>query len=337
MKIFKTIVYIFLTIVLVLVLLGFMGSKSFDVSRTVEINAPSALVFPYIKSLKKQNTWGPWIDEDPEMQISYEGEDGTVGFVSRWDGKKAGKGEQRISAVMGTTVESDLTFYMPWGTSTSTGYMHAADATAGSEVTWGIRGENDFISRIFSVFMNMDKGVGPMFDKGLQSLKTMVETDVTSAYKGHKVQVVDIPAREYIAAHAEVEISGISGFIGQQLPRITAALGKANITTVGAPCALYYTWDEVNGKTDVAIGIPVKSPALIPATEVISVSAGKALLINYFGPYEGRTHAHMAMDEFIQTTGVKTKFPTFEEYVTDPQSEPDSSKWLTKIYYLLDQ
>jgi hypothetical protein len=29
--------------------------------------------------------------------------------------------------------------------------------------------------------------------------------------------------------------------------------------------------------------------------------------------------------------------PVIEEYVTGPETEPDTSKWLTKIYYLLDQ
>lgn len=83
--------------------------------------------------------------------------------------------------------------------------------------------------------------------------------------------------------------------------------------------------------------IPVKTPAPIADTEIISLEAGQALLIDFYGPYEGLENAHAGMDEFIQTTGVKIKFPVIEEYITDPMSEPDPQKWLTKIYYLLDQ
>ncbi len=337
MKILKTLLYIILTLVLVLVLLGFVGPKNFDVSRTVEIKAPSVVVFPYLKSLKKQNEWGPWKKQDPEMQVTYEGEDGTVGFVSKWDGEKAGKGEQRISSIMGTTVESELTFYMPWGESKSTGYMHSADAPGGSEVTWGMRGENDFIGRIFGVFMNMDKAVGPMFDEGLLSLKQMIEGDVSKEYKGFKIAIVDVPARQYVAARGNIAMTGITAFMGQHFPRIVTELGKANLPIEGAPSGLYFSWDEKAGMTDMAAGFPVKTPAAIPNTEVIPVAAGKALSIDYYGPYEGLAEAHMAMDEYSKSTGIKIKMPVIEEYITDPETEPDSKKWLTKIYYLLDQ
>ena len=150
MKVLKTILYILIALVLVLVLLGFAGPKSFDVSRTVEIDAPKSIVYNYLKSLKKQNDWGPWREEDPDMVITYEGEDGTVGFSSEWKGDKAGSGKQTIRSLEGNTVETDLVFYLPWGESTSTGYMNASDSGKGTEVTWGIRGENDFISRILN-------------------------------------------------------------------------------------------------------------------------------------------------------------------------------------------
>jgi len=337
MKIIKTIAYIVLALVLVLVLLGFMGPKGYDVSRTVSINAPTVVVFPYLKSIKKQNEWGPWKEEDPDMKVTYEGEDGTVGFKSMWEGEKSGKGEQRIASIMGTTIETELTFFMPWGTSKSTGYLHASDASGGSEVTWGIRGENDFISRIFSVFMNMDKAVGPMFDKGLQSLKQMIEGDISKEYKGYKIQIVDFRTKEFAAIRGNVAMKDVSDFFGNQMAALSAALGKANVQMIGAPCGLYYTWDTDTQSTEMAVAAPVQPGTSVADTEPIVISEGKALLIDYMGPYDKMTDAHDAMDEFMKTTGVKMRPPVIEEYMTDPQAEPDQSKWLTKIYYLLVQ
>ncbi len=34
--------------------------------------------------------------------------------------------------------------------------------------------------------------------------------------------------------------------------------------------------------------------------------------------------------------GLKHKAPVIEEYVTDPGKEPDSSKWLTRIYFFAE-
>jgi effector-binding domain-containing protein len=105
----------------------------------------------------------------------------------------------------------------------------------------------------------------------------------------------------------------------------------------GVPTGLYFTWDEQSGTTDMAVGIPVSGSATVPNTEMMTVAAGKALTIDYHGSYDGLQSAHLAIDEFINSTGVQTKMPVIEEYVTDPQAEPDMNKWLTKIYYLLDQ
>ena len=35
-------------------------------------------------------------------------------------------------------------------------------------------GEHDFVGKLFAVFMDMDKMVGPDFEKGLESLKEQV-------------------------------------------------------------------------------------------------------------------------------------------------------------------
>ena len=337
MKILKTLLYLLLVVVLVLVLLGFAGPKTYDVSRQVEIQAPKVVVMPYIKSLKKQNAWGPWGKEDPDMEVVYEGEEGQVGSSSAWKSDKVGSGRQEVTSINGNTVETKLTFYMPWGESSSTGYMHAADAEQGTEVTWGFRGENDFIGRIFGVFMNMDKSVGPMFTQGLDTLKAMVERDLSSAYQGYHVQVTEWPGKQYCAARATVPMDEMEAFFGASFGRIYPGVQAAGGQVVGPASGLYYTWDETNKQTDMAAAVPVSGPVQVAQTEMISVPADVALLIDYYGNYDGLGAPHEAMDAFIKKTGVDSKSPVIEEYLTDPTTEPDTTKWLTKIYYLLNQ
>lgn len=49
--------------------------------------------------------------------------------------------------------------------------------SAGSQstVTWKVSGQNGFISRLMCVFVNMDKMVGGMFEKGLANRKGIAE------------------------------------------------------------------------------------------------------------------------------------------------------------------
>ena len=46
---------------------------------------------------------------------------------------------------------------------------------SGATVTWSMLGKNNFMSKAFHLVMNMDKMVGGDFEKGLASLKGVVE------------------------------------------------------------------------------------------------------------------------------------------------------------------
>ena len=77
------------------------------------------------------------------------------------------------------------------------GYFKIADAGDKSEVTWGFKGENDFVSRVFSVFMSTENAVGPMFEKGLEILNALVSEDIGKEYSNYKVNLVDFPGRTF--------------------------------------------------------------------------------------------------------------------------------------------
>jgi effector-binding domain-containing protein len=337
MKVLRTVLYIILAIVLVLVLIGFAGPRTFDMSRTTVIEQPPQIVFPYLCSLKKQADWGPWNKIDPEMKSTYEGEDCTVGAKSSWESEKAGSGTQEVVSIEGTSMESVLTFKTPWGESKSTGYMSAAQADLGTEVTWGFHGENNFIERIMGVFMNMEKSVGPMFETGLQNLKDMVEMDLEKDYNGYIIQVVKLPPKRYVAVRKTLPMDALEGFMSEAYGLIMGGIAQANVMMDGPPSGMYYTWDEETGTTDAAAAIPVNNTISIPGTENISLPSQYALALNYYGSYDKLGEGHDAIDAYLQHTGVKTVPPAIEEYITDPQSEQDPAKWHTRIYYLLDQ
>ena len=43
-------------------------------------------------------------------------------------------------------------------------------------VTWSMSGENNFMAKAIHLFMNMDRMIGGQFEKGLASMKSIVET-----------------------------------------------------------------------------------------------------------------------------------------------------------------
>ena len=114
------------------------------------------------------------------------------------------------------------------------------------------------------------------------------------------------------------------------------AAGKAKLEPAAPfPSGLFFKWDTVNKITVMAAVMSVKgsSKTKVKGLETFVVPAGKTLNIKYFGGYNGTGLAHMAMDDYINEKGFMKLTPIMEEYVTDPGKEPDSTKWLTNIYY----
>mgnify|MGYP001823520325 CR=1 FL=1 len=172
----NTFLYIVAALVVLIVILAIIAPKSYDVSRSIGINKPLYEVFSYLKYLKNQDHWSPWLAKDPDMDRSYTGTDAEVGFVSHWSGnKEVGVGEQEIKNIVeNDIVKTELRFLKPFK-STSDAYIKVQKEGEGTNVIWGFSGKNKFPVSIMMLFMNMDKQVGKDFEEGLQKLKNILE------------------------------------------------------------------------------------------------------------------------------------------------------------------
>ncbi|WP_222984451.1 SRPBCC family protein [Flagellimonas meishanensis] len=172
-----TLLYILAGIVLLVLILGMIAPKTYNVSRSIEISRPKSDVFDNLRFLKNQDAWSPWNKKDPNMEKKFTGTDGQVGATSYWNGNKdVGEGEQELTKIVdGERIESELRFLKPWK-STSDAYLTTEEIDASTtRVTWGFSGKNKFPMSIMMLFMNMDKMVGKDFEEGLSSLKQTLE------------------------------------------------------------------------------------------------------------------------------------------------------------------
>lgn len=168
--------YVVIALLLLLIILVLIATKSYNVSRSITVNKSLPDVFLYLKFLKNQDNWSPWAEKDPNMNKTFTGKDGEVGFVSAWVGnKEVGEGEQEITGIVENIVlESQLRFLKPFK-STSDAYLKVEEVKEGTKVIWGFSGENKFPVSIVMLFMNMDKAIGKDFEYGLNKLKGILE------------------------------------------------------------------------------------------------------------------------------------------------------------------
>lgn len=174
LKIAGVIIGLFIALVLVL---AFTADTDFEMDRSIVIDKPSEEVFEYVKYLRNQYNYSVWGDRDSEMKQEFRGTDGTVGFVSAWEGNEdAGSGEQEIIGIVeGERIDYELRFFEPFE-STSYSFMSTESISENqTRVTWGMFGTFPRPMNIMLLFFDLEEAIGNDYETGLNNLKAILE------------------------------------------------------------------------------------------------------------------------------------------------------------------
>lgn len=178
MKNLKKIFTVIAIIIAIPLVVALFVKKDYVVEREIIINKPKAEVFEYIKFLRNQDNYSKWNMMDPDMKKTYQGTDGTVGFISAWESKKenVGAGEQEIvNMIDGERIDMKLRFKVPFEAQNDA-YMITEDMSNNqTKVKWGFKGAFPYPFNLMGLFMDMEKAVGGDLEVGLQNLKNLLE------------------------------------------------------------------------------------------------------------------------------------------------------------------
>lgn len=165
-------------VVLVAGVLGFAATKpdTFRIERSATIKAKPEAVYALIHDFHKWEAWSPWEKMDPAMKRSFSGPAQGKGAVYTWDGNDhAGAGSMEIKAAEASKhVGIDLSFTRPMQSASQVDFNLEPQGET-TKVTWAMSGPMPFVSKVMCVFMDMDKMIGPDFEKGLAAMKTAAE------------------------------------------------------------------------------------------------------------------------------------------------------------------
>lgn len=336
MKALKIIGGIIAVVVAIYLIMCAMGPSKFEGTATVKMDAPASVVYDIVSDVTTWESWIPWKKQDPSMVLTMGEKTKGLGASYSWESDMMGGGSSEIvEAEMNKSMRNKLAFEGFEGNSYGV-WKFTDEGDGKSSTTWGMESENT-VPFWMRGMMLMGESMEETFTKGLNDLKTIAEKKakeiaaMPKTYRGYTVNQIEIPTQYYVTHREKVSMADIGVFFATHFPAIA---GKAGENMAGMPRGLYYEWDEENGMTDMAAAIPVKSSMEIEGYNTVEVPAGKGLHIDYYGAFEGGAEAHYAMDDYLKEKGLEPAL-VMEEYVTDPTTEPDTSKWLTKIYYTL--
>lgn len=161
---------ILLALVVALIVIGFLLPTTVHVERSRVIDQPPEVVFDALVDLRHFVQWAPWLERRPEMDRRLEGEEATgVGATLVWR-ESADAGASRLR-IVGVDRPERIDMLLELGDNEAESWFAIADASGGSEVTWGMRiefGALDLVGRYLGLVL--PGLVGNDYREGLEAL-----------------------------------------------------------------------------------------------------------------------------------------------------------------------
>ncbi|MFM1876104.1 MAG: hypothetical protein RL266_1841 [Bacteroidota bacterium] len=330
MKALKVIGIILLVLVGAYVVAALVAPSVLKVEKTIVVNVSPDQVYPHVACFKNWEPWNPWDAMDTTNTNEFSEQACGVGSWYTWKGKKTGEGRQDVlEARDNEYIKCSLVFGMDPTPQTSEWFFEAVDG--GTKVTWNFIGTE---ASFFQKPMNLmgEYFLGEAYTSGLAALKEVAEASPAQATPSFDIQTIELGATNYLLVSGDVKPQDIAMYYTENFGKIMAYMEQKKAAMAGYPTGLYFNWTDTLAQ--MAAAIPVA--AEVAGTDIIEFRqypAGKALLIEHYGNYDEVGPAHYAIEAYSNSNGVNLVGYAIEQYVTDPESEPDTSKWLTRIVY----
>ena len=145
---------------------------------------------------------------------------------------------------------------------------------------------------------------------------------------------IDLEPRTLLGVHEVVKMADLTEYFGRAFATASAALARQGLTPAGPPLALYHGMPT--DTVDVTAGFPVADAAQAgDGIAVTPLPVGPAVSTVYVGPYDGMTRTYDEIAAWLQTEKLTPRPDMWEEYLTDPEENPDPTTWQTRIVFPL--
>jgi uncharacterized protein YndB with AHSA1/START domain len=175
----KTIVIIIAVLVAGVLLLAATRPATYQIERSITIQAKPETVFTLIDDLHIWPRWSPQDLLHPKMKRTFEGRDTGLGAESDWNGpRSAGKGHMVITESNDPkliVVRSD--WEKPFALQNINRFRLVPDG-AGTRLTWTLSGQNVYVMKLMGLFIDMDRKMGDHLELGLSNLKAIAESPI---------------------------------------------------------------------------------------------------------------------------------------------------------------
>lgn len=290
------------------------------------IKAPASLVFEQVNNFKNWEKWSPF-QEDSTMKYEYQGPESGVGCKVLWTSQKSGNGSQTITeSIPYSFLKTDLDFMEQGSAFSVYTFEQQGDSTI---MKWS----TDMLDlgyplgRFMGLFMN--GMMQPYYKKGFENLNSIL-SDMPKI----EVSIQQLEKRNALLIKDSAMVNDIGAKMGELFGELSAFMATNKIEMAGYPYCIYYSWDYSKPFVmECAIPVTVKVAKTTGRIQFREFQPTKVAKTVHLGSYESTAKTHESMGVYLSTNKLENFGFPWEVYVTDPTTEPDTSKWITEIYY----
>lgn len=155
----------------VVVVLALMQPDTYSVSVTRDMSVPPAAIEPQVTDMQAWAAWNPWAEVDPNATLEFSDPTAGEGAWYTWKGNEdMGSGKMTIASIDGAQVSYDLVFIEPFESTADVAIAWEPQGE-GTKVTWSMEGQNNFGSKVASLFVDFQAAITKDFEDGLANLE----------------------------------------------------------------------------------------------------------------------------------------------------------------------
>lgn len=312
----------------------FFGPASYKYSGEIKIDGPYKMAYISINDIKDWPRWISWSEGDPDFKFSKGGREHFIGANFTFEGGALGDGYVEIAesfqdSFITAKLKTDL---LPSSLMLNWQIIPEGTKSLFLKLNARIPGRIEFWKR--ALYLGMPSKLDETLKEDLEGIKRYIETLVKTEFG---IQKQAFAEKHYFGILDIVTNTKIPQHYGKNLPKVYHFLDSMGIQPAGPPVGLIFGWDAKLSQVLIMAALPVeKAMKNYTGYTSYTIKPTECYKLENFGSYTSLRNAHTKLAYIMDNSPYILGAPIIEEYVTSPSQEPDTSKWLTNVFYLFD-
>ena len=338
MKTIKQIFIIFLILIILGLVISLFLPANIKIQKQIVIKAPKNEVFNQVVQLKNWVKWHNWQKVDSNIVIKYNdtAQSATqykvtsISWESKNDSIDNGKVEMD-SVVKGQQIKFKYIFHKNKFSDYIWDFKDTTDNSTNVKLTWIFHlGENP-VKKLFGALVGYESIFAPIAENTLNQLDDYEHTQPHLP----PIETVNIKNANLMLAFKDtIPNDSLHVSLLKDFDKLKVYTRKNKINIIESPVVIYDDYTE--NYNVVEVGVVIKDSVQVGGKMFLRhTPKGKAIKLTHKGGYAGLKPAYQAMFDWMKQNSVIPSGSPWEVYLNGPEATPDSTKWVTTIYYPL--